>query len=187
MWRWAIGVGMLSGCTGETSTEPAPAPTVDGVALTRFEARLLGEQLSDIRAGVRPWGEQSLGICTHEDGSRTCPTFLGADAGELPPGAYQIYAELRAPAVGPEGTWTIDFSVHCMITSASGQTSPHDYSKAYTVTYAGEERGFRLSPLYKITSPSSGSRDCQWALSAPHPDRDIVYTGSWSSPAKDGQ
>ena len=182
-------LALLVGCTGTDEISGAGSAAIstnDGARLTRFEERLLGQQLVDVQAGVRPWGDdRSIGVCTKEEGSRSCPQALGREVGELPPGEYQLFAELRVPAIGEKGTWTVEVHTDCTITGKDGATSQRDYDKSYTVTYAGEERGYRLAPLVSITSPSSGRRECTWTLTAPHPDREIVYAGSWSTPAKD--
>jgi len=182
---WMLGL-LAAACTGAPDTVPdTTTPEGDEAALSRFEERLLSTQLNDIRSGVRPWGDASLGICTHTKGDRSCPSFLGADAGELAPGDHQLFAELRVPTIGAEGTWTVDVHTECDITGRDGATRQQDYDKSYTVRYAGEDRGYRLAPLVTISSPSAGKRSCRWTLTAPHPDREIVYAGSWSTPDKD--
>ena len=167
--------------TAATSAE-ADQP---GIVLTGFENELLSPVVEDVRQGVRPFTDQGIGICR---GERTCDEYLGTDVGELPEGKYIVMAELLVPDVGERGTWTIEFATECAINRVSSDgtvsTSNTDSSRSYDVLYAGSERGYRLMPLRTITSPSTGGqRECTYTITAPHPDGDKVYTGSWSTPA----
>lgn len=167
-------------CAPHCPEAEAPAAPPDA-GLSAFEKGLLDPVLEDIRGGVRPFDAEALGIC--EGQGRECGGFLGTDAGVLPKGSYMLRAELRVPK---NGEWTIDLHVTCTTTrTRNGSTSSteSDYDKSYDVSYAGEERGTRLSPIYKIESPSSsGVKDCTYEITAPHPDGDKVYKGSWSVP-----
>lgn len=168
----------------EAAVAEAQAANPAGPTFTEFEGSLLTPLIDDIRAGVRPFSDESVGVC---QGERTCDVFLGTDAGELEEGNYIVMAELRVPNVGEPGTWTIDFSTSCEITrtDANGNTSTStaESSRSYDVRYAGTERGYRLMPLRTIESPTSGgSRSCTYTITAPHPDGDKVYMGSWTTP-----
>ena len=156
-----------------------------GTVLTGFEETLLAPLVEDIREGVRPFSDESVGIC---GGERSCDEYLGTDVGELGEGKYIVMAELRVPNAGDTGTWTVEFATDCTITrtNADGGTSTSntDSSRSYDVRYAGTERGYRLMPLRTISSPTTGgSRECTYTLTAPHPDGDKVYSGSWSTVA----
>ena len=160
----------------------APPDKGDHGKMTSFERGVVGPVLKDLRAGVRPFNAEGFGVCRGQ--GRDCDAFMGAKAGELPAGKYMIRAELRVPK---EGEWKVDLTVDCTTTreSANGSsTSTNNYNKSYDVTYVGEDRGSRLSPLYKIDSPNpGGARACTYSLTSPHPDGDKVYEGSWSVPA----
>ncbi len=162
---------------------PAPAPAA--AAMSDFEHQLIDPLVEDVRGGVRPWSDQSVGICK---GKKTCDEFLGREPGELPKGDYIVMAELRVPNVGPKGTWTVTFETDCTSIRETPNGESRDtrnYNRTYEVTYAGDERGFRLMPLRMIESPSGSSRtECTWRLKAPHPDGDKVVEGSWSTPAE---
>ncbi|MCA9489958.1 MAG: hypothetical protein KC621_08545, partial [Myxococcales bacterium] len=107
-------------CAAVCEQSPAPAPASDpvtegkagkqgkagGQKMTSFEHQLLDEVLDDVRAGVRPWDDQSVGVCA---GKKECTTFLGLDAGELGKGDYMVKAELRVPQIGEKGTWKVEF------------------------------------------------------------------------------
>lgn len=167
------------------STAPAPA---GAATLTAFEQEKLGPVIEDLRAGVRPFSEGSVGIC--KGSGPECEERLGLSPGELPPGEYHLNAELAVPRIGEKGDWTVDLLVECTSTVTLGngekkQTTSKPSSRSHTVTYAGTERGYRLAPLWKITSPSKGqgSKDCRYKLTAPHPDGDKVISGSWMVPA----
>jgi hypothetical protein len=154
-----------------------------GVKVSSFEAGLVDPILEDIRGGVRPFGEDSIGICK---GVKQCDEFLGNQAGELPEGRYMVRAELGVPNVGEPGTWKIKFDLECTTTrkTANGeQSSTSNYSREYDVRYAGKDRGYRLQPLRTIESPSrGGARSCKYKITAPHPDGDKVYEGGWDTP-----
>ncbi len=85
------------------------------------------------------------------------------------------------------GTWKVKLETDCTWTRSkdgSETTTKRSDSKEYTVNYTGEERGYRLSPLRTIKSPSSDDyrKSCSWTLTAPHADGDKVYSGSWVVP-----
>ncbi|HHO54444.1 MAG TPA: hypothetical protein ENK18_27130 [Deltaproteobacteria bacterium] len=175
---------LLAAC-GPKTVECGPAACAEicataqdpGLAgATAFEASLLEPLLDDVRAGIQPWSEEGIGLCR---GSRTCEAYLGADAGELAPGAYVIRAELRVPDVGERGTWSVIFATEC----TSGGGEPERYTRTYEVIAPGGDRPYRLGALRRITSPSdAGPTSCTWSLTAPHPDGDKRYQGSWSTP-----
>jgi hypothetical protein len=142
--------------------------------------------LDELRQGVRPLDGQAFGVCSTSNG-KDCTEFLGAAPGELAAGKYLVKAELAVPRAGDKGAWKATFDVTCTATAASGNTtstSTKTYTHTYDVNYTAQERGYRLLPLYSIESPpKSGARSCNFTLTAPHPDGDKVYTGSWKVPA----
>lgn len=160
----------------------APAPA-KASGLTDFEKQHVDPILADLRAGVRPWDDASVGICTGQ--GRECDAFVGTDPQNLPPGKYMLRGEFRVPKVGE---WKVKLDTECTLTKRTdkGETSTtSSRSKEYDVHYISEERGSRLSPLYNIESPNPhGEQRCTWTLTAPHPDGDKVYSGSWSVPQK---
>lgn len=195
---YMVGCGSSSDCgeaecaafCAKAATAPAPSPTEPAApqpaaasSLTDFESAVVAPMLEDIRGGVRPFGKDSIGICK---GKRECDEYLGREVGELPPGDYILQAELRVPNTGEAYSWKISFATECETVrkTESGETrSTSQNSRDYDVRYAGEERGYRLIPLRTITSPSAGgSRHCDWKITAPHPDGEKVYEGSWSTP-----
>lgn len=170
-------------CATAAEGAPAAEPAAEAAKVSGFEAGLVDPILQDIRSGVRPFGDDSIGICK---GVKQCEDFLGGDAGELGEGRYMVRAELGVPNVGEPGTWKIKFDLECTTTrkTANGdQSSTSNYSREYDVRYAGKDRGYRLQPLRTIESPSKGgARSCKYTITAPHPDGDKVYEGSWSTP-----
>lgn len=202
MWIWMIiGCGGTADCgTAECADicakqEPAapapaapvgaPAPAKASAGLSSFEQQIVGPILEDMRAGVRPYGPEGVGIC--KGSGKTCDSYLGLSPGELAEGTHMLKAELAVPDAGEKGTWKIQLNVDCTTTRESGNsksTSTNNYNKEYTVFYAGKDRGYRLSPLYKIDSPhQGGSRECTYKITAPHPSGEATeFTGSWSVP-----
>lgn len=163
--------------------EPRPTEAADGQPsqkMSPFEHQLLDELMTDVRAGIRPWDDQGIGVCA---GKKECTTFLGANAGELPKGDYLVKAELRVPAIGEKGTWKVDFHTECSIEHPGSPPEIRTYDRGYDVWYAGPERGYRLIPLRTFESPSKGgAQRCTFQLTAHHPDGDRLYEGSWSTP-----
>jgi len=179
--------------TSEEATEPTedreaaePAPAATPAGLTTFESDLISPILEDIRGGVRPFDDQGIGICK---GKRDCDQYLGTDVGELPPGDYILKAELRVPKTGAAHQWKVEVATSCETTRKTGNgtsSSTSNQSREYDVRYAGEDRGYRLMPLRTIQSPSpGGARKCTYTITAPDPDGDKVYKGSWSTPDAD--
>lgn len=164
--------------------KPAPAAAPAKSDLTDFEKSLIEPMLADLRSGVRPFDDHSVGICKGQ--GLDCNDFLGTDVGELPKGDYMVRAELQAPALGED--WTVNFATECETTKVSNggsTTSNTGRDKDHIVDHRDGDRGYRLSPLYKITSPNDGgAKSCTWKLTAKHPDGDKIFNGSWSVPAK---
>jgi len=167
----------------EPAKAKSPEPKAEP-AMTAFESKLIGPLMADVQAGVRPFSDDGIGLC--KGATKECGAFLGRDAGELKPGEYSVQARLRVPNVGPKGTWTVRFQTQCETTASDGTVRPgKPYERTFDVIYAGEDRGYTLAPLYKVTSPGDyGAASCTWSLTAPHPDGDKIYEGSWSVPAK---
>ncbi|MFK7928338.1 MAG: hypothetical protein AB8H79_09115, partial [Myxococcota bacterium] len=99
---------------GSASTESA-ADGASGMALTAFEQNMLSGLVEDVRAGVRPFDEQSLGICPKGENPRKCDEMLGATPGELPEGEYILYGSFRVPNAGDRGSWKVKLTVECAV------------------------------------------------------------------------
>jgi hypothetical protein len=173
---------------GPAKNPAQPAPKTGAAGLSSFEQELVNPILEDVRKGVRPFGDNGVGICTGS--GKECSSFLGLSPGELPKGTHMVRAELAVPKGGERGTWKVSLDVECTTTKTTkngSSTSTNNYNKSYDVVYAGKDRGFRLQPLYKIESPNKGgARDCKYKITAPHPDaEDTVWSGSWTVPGTD--
>lgn len=171
--------------SGSSAAKPAtPAPSG---GLTAFESKLVDPMLADIRAGVRPFADETTGICQGQ--GKECEAFVGTSGKDLAEGEYMLRAELRVPKAGEKGTWKVRLETSCETTTKtkSGESkNTRTSSKEYDVRYVGEERGYRLSPLYKITSPrKGGAQACTYKLVMPHPDGDKSIEGEWSVPAEE--
>ena len=181
---------VATACAGDSASKvTAEATTSKGGAasgLTAFENSVIEPILSDLRAGIRPFNESGIGIC--KGSGKECGGYLGRDVGELPPGDYMMRAELAVPASGPADSWKVRFETECKTIriSADGKNkseSTNNRSKEYTVKYRSGDIGYRLSPLFKITSPNPSARqECSWKLVGTHPDGDKVYEGAWIVP-----
>ena len=162
-----------------------------GTFLSPAEANLLAPFLEDLRSGVREFAPNHIGVCKKVDKGTECAEgdFLGMDAGTLGEGEFIVRGEFDAPELMPEEKWKVNFSVDCEITrtTANGQTTTtKNYSKDYAVQkFAGKDRGYRLSPVYTISSPSaSGEQHCKWKFVAHNLDADREWSGSYTVPAK---
>lgn len=190
MWRLIVLV--LVGCGGPApvcgEAECAGIGAAKGaVALSAFEQELLAPVIADVRGGIQPWNDTSIGVC--KGNGRDCDGWIGTAADDLPPGDYMLRAEVSVPDVGPRGTWKLKLDTECTTTrkKASGEststttTHSRDYEE---MQYSGEEHGSRISPMYRITSPNpGGAQSCTWKLTALHPEHPTEWTGRWSVPA----
>ena len=178
---------ICAGKTGGASTDGAGSG--GGLVLSAFEEQILADTVNDMRQGVRPFDENNLGICPKGDNPRRCDTMMGANPGELPEGEYILYGSFMVPNVGERGTWKVKNVVECEVTrtlpDGTVKTDTRDpWEREYEVVYAGQERGYTLSPLRRITSPGkNGAESCTFKIIAPHPDGEKVFEGSWSVPA----
>jgi hypothetical protein len=178
----------LAQCSKASGDDSVPAAS--SAALTPFEQEVMKDLIASVKAGVRPVSENGLGICPkHSDPKkkRECETMLGNNPGELAEGEYILYSEWAVPDVGAKGTWKIKFETECTTTrvgsDGSESTSNRSSSKEYDVVYAGKDRGYRIAPLRRITSPSPGGKvSCTYKLTAPHGDGDRLYEGGWTLP-----
>ncbi len=156
-------------------------------AVSEKELELLEPFLTDLRQGIREFKPNSVGLCKGQ--GKNCDEFVGLDAGELAEGKYMIRGDFQAPKLTPEGGWTIQFELECEISKQSNNTTSKTsktYSKEYTVKHVQRtEYGYRLSPLYKIESPSGlGEQNCAWSITGQNLDAPIVWKGSYTIPAK---
>lgn len=178
-------------CAQQTAATPegTDAPAAVGTTLTPFERGVLSELVEDVRAGVRPFDDASLGVCPKGDNPRRCGEMLGSNPGELPPGEYILYGSFRAPNAGPRGTWSVELAVDCAVsrTLPDGSVKTDKiptFTKSYEVVYAGVSKGYTLSPLRRITSPGKrGAESCTYTVRTPKGDEANEYTGGWSVPA----
>jgi hypothetical protein len=111
------------------------------------------------------------------------------DAGELTEGQYVIRGEFQAPKIEPEGGWKVTFAVDCTIvkeTKDGTTTTSKQYSKDYSINHVSRtEYGYRLSPLYRLSSPSSrGTETCSWSITGNNLSEPVVWKGSYTIPYK---
>lgn len=138
--------------------------------LSDFEWSLVGERVMDLRAGVRPWAEDRIGVCRGETG---CREFLGLEAGTLQPGPHRLHAELRVPAV-PDLEWRVQFKHHCLVEKplagdATAKTH-HTDAEMFTLSWPGADRPVVLSPVPDIPSPSpDGTVYCGYSYNLYNP------------------
>lgn len=173
-----------AGAGGSGGTAKAPA---SGGGLSAFEHQIVDPMIEDLRQGIRPFSDKSVGLCKGQ--GKDCEEFLGTTVDELPAGKYMLRAELRAPKLGGAGTWKVRLDTSCETTkkTKTGESkTTSTNSKELEVQYLGEDRGYRLSPLVTIESPSTGgARACTWKLAMLHPDGEKVLEGRWATPDAD--
>ena len=161
------------------------AAQLKAVTLSDFEHKLLDPILEEVKKGVKPFAENSIGICKGQ--GKECKEFVGLESKELPEGEYMLRAELSAPNIGEKGTWQVQLDTNCTSykDNKKDDSTTTKRSKKYSIWYTGKDHGFRLSPLYKITSPSKGGkRTCEWSLTTLNGDqKGEIFKGSWTVPS----
>lgn len=159
-------------CQGAAPAAPAPEAPKD--APSPFEQAILDAVLADIKTGIRPAGEEAIGLCR---GKKDCDKFFGTDAGKLSKGSYWVRAQLLVPP-GPASTWKVIFSSECA--APSGEV--RSFEREYDVQHAGPGQPTTVN-LRAISVPSEeGPQACKWKLVTKHPSGDQTYAGSWESP-----
>lgn len=147
-------------CPDAPIATTAPAPGV--TSLEAWEAALLKDQLDDLRAGVRPFGDRGFGLCT---GTKTCQDFLGTEAGSLGVGSYLLRAELAVPQLGTG--WRARLERTC-----DGGSEP--YTREFDLRYAGDARGYRLEPLLRVEIRDGAKAEaCTATLTPVRPDGEL--------------
>ena len=176
--------------TQNTSSKKSTSTASSGQkTLSDAEYELLEPYLTDIRAGLREYQPNSIGICKGK--SKDCEEFVGLDAGTLPEGTFSIRGEFQAPKLKKGAGWTARVEVNCTITKKtknSESSTDKTYSKSWDdITHVSESRGhgYRLSPIYTITSPSvRGTEECQYTITAENLDGPTEWKGSYKVPYK---
>jgi len=182
-----IGEDSETSASDRPKEKPQASSDLSTERLSTAEEAILRPYLDDIRKGVRPFDANGVGICQTEDTKkRDCTTFLGQDAGILPPGSYMLQANVRVPQLDRKEGWNVSLTTQCTITSRdrSGAIQKHTKDpreKTYTVRYIGEKRGYLLAPLALIESPDPQGvgRTCTWKMVYHNPNGDQVVEGGW--------
>ena len=160
-------------------------PKDKGESLSDAEKELLADSLSQIRTGIKPFDDSSVGIC--KGSGKNCEEFLGTTAELLPEGEYMLQARLLAPKLKPEGGWKVEFHRDCTTTkkTKNGEsTSNNNYSKEYKISR--NDKGYLLAPLATIRSPNKyGQKTCEWKMIFHNTNGTEEIKGSWSIPAKE--
>lgn len=172
-----------AGVEEPTAVTSVPPLSVDGYTPSAFEVDALSETVEDIRLGIRAWDDNSVGICL---GTHTCEGFLGPAPGVLPQGDYVLQAILNVPNAGTTDTWTLHSRTQCAVTTWEGEvieTRIDLHERDFSVSYAGQNRGYPLRPLAVIRSPlTDASMDCTWTLESTHPGTPSSWSGGWQVP-----
>ena len=100
-------------CPKATDKDCPKCPEVQksSTTLSSAEEALLKSSIEDLREGIRPFDEKSVGICVGT--GRECVEYKGKDAQNLPEGDYILFARLTAPKITPEEKWKVEFSKDC--------------------------------------------------------------------------
>ena len=153
--------------------------------LSAVEKELLSTPLSQLRAGIQPFDDSSVGVC--KGSGKNCEEFIGTTALDLPEGEYMLQARLLAPKLKPENGWKVEFHRDCTTTknTKNGEsTTTNNYSKEYKISR--NEKGYHLAPLATIRSPGKyGKKKCDWRLVFHNANGVEEIKGSWSVPAKE--
>lgn len=165
--------------------ERAPSQT-DGPSpeLTAAEYAAFEDALLDIRAGIRPWSDDSVGVCV---GANGCVESLGPNPGVLPPGSYVVSADLRAPKAKGE-FWRFVFRQRCAATHPTDPDAEReliDIEQEHPVAWVSETRPASFGALATITSPHPDKHlDCAWHLELHNPLKVELIEGTYEVPAR---
>ena len=188
---------LIISCSKDTPTssvEPVPVVEKDveikEQKISSKEYELLAPYIEDIRKGIVEFSPDKIGIC--EGQTLDCENYLGTEVLDLEPGKYMVRGEFQAPKVSPEEGWNVTFTMDCVITRTKGTSKVVEtkhYEKTHDVNFVDRtEHGYRLSPLHKITSPSSrGDGDCTWEIRGNNLAEPVVWSGRYTVPAKEKQ
>ena len=172
-----------SGANNECPKCPE-CPKSSSESLTAAEKELLEDSLSQIRTGIKPFDDSSVGIC--KGSGKNCEEFLGTSAQDLPEGKYMLQARLLTPKIKPAGGWKVEFHRDCKTTkkTKNGEsTTNQNYSKEYKISR--NDKGYLLAPLATIVSPNKyGQKECDWKLIFHNTNGTEEIKGSWSVPGK---
>jgi len=178
--------------TEPSTPEPAPdaaptaesPPTAGPATLTDAEANLLWPSLSELRQGVRPFSDQSVGICRcNGPCGKTCDEFIGLDVENPPPGRYQVRAALHTPRHMPDTMKTVDFAHTCTKLRKrkhGEQKTESSGSKPIRIRRGKKAHGFRISRSLEFVSPSKlDELKCDWSYTIHNLDGDKTIKGSY--------
>ncbi len=169
-------------CPKQKECPKCPEAKASTASLSEAEEALLKTSIEDLRKGIRPFDDQSVGICVGT--ARECVEFKGKEALDLPEGEYILFARLTAPKITPEEKWKVGFTRDCETvkkTKNGESKTSNNFSKEYKINYG--PKGYRLSPLATIKSPYKyGAQTCQWKLTLHNPNGIEEISGTWSVP-----
>jgi len=125
---------------------PRPAGPV---VLSPAEVATFGEAIEDLRGGVRPFSEQSVGICRCEKScGRDCEEYVGLVANNPPEGNYQVRAALHTPRLMPDEMLQVKFEHACEVTiegKHGTRTSTDNYDRTFQLGKSNRKHGYRLA------------------------------------------
>jgi hypothetical protein len=188
----ALSLGIFPACTGDEDTDEdrAEGPSEDDKdpqEATEEDARITPEVIEDPYTGIedpgtgiRPISPDALGLCRLESpdaSKKDCSDFVGRDVDDLPPGDYVLLARLDVPRDSKK--WPVRFTTWC--TRIGSEKERKERTSEGTVSAGSKELGYRFWALsFNVPETAGWASDCTWKLSAPHPEGDNEFVGSWS-------
>ena len=197
----------LFACAGDEAPAPPPKPITaqkpsvvktsdkgsvavasnNSFQLSVEEVTVLKPYVDQLREGIRPATSDSIGICMGQ--GLECEQYLGLEAELKNPGKYMVRGGFHIPPMEPEGGWLITFNLDCTIErpnkSGGVDTDKKSRSRTSKIGRNTSEHGYRLSPLHKITSPSTrGDEKCEWSITGTNVGQEVEWKGSYSVPYK---
>jgi len=107
---------------------------------------------------------------------KNCIDYLERDVSDLPEGSYVLHARLGVPSDGE--AWPVSLTTHCRKNGSDGARK--ERGSTTNVSAGSKEDGYRLWGLtVDVPGDQAWASDCTWELSAPHPQGDNVFVGSW--------
>ena len=166
-----------------TPTTP-PRPT-GPLVLSPAEMDAFGDSLQDLRAGVRPFDDKSVGICRcNGPCGKACDEYIGLVADKPPAGDYQVRAALHTPRLMPDSMLQIGFEHECTVTiegKNGSRTSTDTYNRTFQIGKSNRKHGYRLTRTKTFKSPrTKGRRHCTWRYRLPGVGGEKTIEGSYT-------
>ena len=178
-----LGLAESSGSEHGTDGEVPLVPPQQWEPQTDWEKTLMSEVLSDVRGGVKLYGDEAFGLCRKGENNQ-CGEYLGPTPGTLEAGEYFVFAQVQAPSVA-DG-WKVVYTSNCGLTSGGGTSvRPEAKERIYPVKYK-TRRAYPVR-MPSVVSPGGATESkCEISLDSlgPGGERQRIGEGQFTVPAR---